>query len=161
MFSIWKLLRKIQRIRIRGPFICHMPLTIWTWNFSPPVICLTQVQNREYIPGWTFPSPISCSHTFVTPGTAYCHVMLCDALFALYLLFLPPLLSDRPRDRCRPCDRLRRRWPLLARATRQAPPLIIPISPIPFYHACIRFCYCYCLLLFWCIARLLLPYLLS
>nr|XP_040259939.1 uncharacterized protein LOC120976728 [Aegilops tauschii subsp. strangulata] len=28
------------------------------------------------------------------------------------------------------------------------PPLIIPISPIPFSHACIRFCYCNCLLLF-------------
>ena len=80
--------------------------------------------------------------------------MLCDALSALYLLFLPPLLSGRPRDRCRPCDRLRRRWHffLFSRASRQAPPLIIPISPIPFSHAYIRFCYCYCLLLFWCIA---------
>ena len=28
------------------------------------------------------------------------------------------------------------------------PPLIIPISPILYYHACIGFCYCYCLLLF-------------
>ena len=74
-------------------------------------------------------------------------------LCALHLLFLPPLLSGRPRGCWCPGDRLRRRqWPLLARATRQAPPLIIPISPIPFSHACIRFCYCYCLLLFWCIA---------
>ena len=32
MFSIWKLLRKIQGIRIRGPFICHMPLACWTWS---------------------------------------------------------------------------------------------------------------------------------
>ena len=72
----------------------------------------------------------------------------------MYLLFLPPLLSGRPRDWrwCR-CDQLRRRRPLLlVWATRQAPPLIIPISPIPFSHACIRFCYCNWLLLFWCIA---------
>ena len=100
MFYTWKLLRKIQRIRIRGPFICHMPLACWTWNF-------------------------------------------------------PPLLFGRPRD-CSwcPCDRLRRRRPFFpfSGASRKAPPLIIPISPIPFSHACIRFCYCYCLLLFWCIA---------
>ena len=75
-------------------------------------------------------------------------------MFALYLLFLPPLPSGRPRARYCPCDRLRRRWHFFffSRASRQAPALIIPISPIPFSHACIRFCYCYCLLLFWCIA---------
>ena len=76
-------------------------------------------------------------------------------MFALYLLFLPPLLSGRPRDRCWcPSVRLRRRRPFFpfSGASREAPPLIIPISPIPFSHACIRFCYCYCLLLFWCIA---------
>ena len=33
-------------------------------------------------------------------------------------------------------------------SNQASPPLIIPISPIPFSHACIRFCYCYCLLLF-------------
>ena len=47
-------------------------------------------------------------------------------MFALYLLFLPPLLSGRLRDRHYCCPvRLRSRRPLLlARATRQAPPLI-------------------------------------
>ena len=36
-----------------------------------------------------------------------------------------------------------------SRLSNQAsPPLIIPISPILYSHACIRFCYCYCLLLF-------------
>ena len=37
-----------------------------------------------------------------------------------------------------------------SRLSNQAspPPLIIPISPIPFSYACIRFCCCYCLLLF-------------
>ena len=80
--------------------------------------------------------------------------MLSAATVCLYLLFLPPLLSGRPRD-CRwcRCDRLRRRRPLLlVWATRQAPPLIIPISPIPLSHACIRFCTVIWLLLFWCIA---------
>ena len=43
-------------------------------------------------------------------------------MFALYSLFLPPLISGRLRDR-RWCHRvrLRHRRPLLARATRQAP----------------------------------------
>ena len=42
--------------------------------------------------------------------------------------------------------------PSLPEQPGKPPPLIIPISPIPFSHACIRFCYCYCLHLFWCIA---------
>ena len=47
-------------------------------------------------------------------------------MFALYSLFLPPLISGRLRDRHCCCPvRLRSRRPLLlARATRQAPPLI-------------------------------------
>ena len=55
-------------------------------------------------------------------------VMSCIVLFmfALYLLFLPPLLSGRLRDRHCCCPVRLRSWrPLsLARATRQAPPLI-------------------------------------
>ena len=93
MFSTWKLLRKIQRIRIRGPFISRMPLAIWTWNIPPPVICLTQVRNRENIPGWIPPSPISCSHTLGhTPAqhiAMLCFVMLC--LLYIYCFF--PLSS--------------------------------------------------------------------
>ena len=60
-------------------------------------------------------------------------------MFALYLLFLPPLLSGRLRDRPCCCPvRLRSRRPLLlARATRQAP-LDHQISPILLYTACIR-----------------------
>ena len=62
-------------------------------------------------------------------------------LFALYSLFLPPLLSGRLRDRrrCGCPDRLLCCRPLLARATRQAPPpLINSISPILLSTACIR-----------------------
>ena len=61
-------------------------------------------------------------------------------LFAWYSLFLPPLLSGRLRDRHCCCPvRLRSRRPLLlARATRQAPPLDHQISPILLYTACIR-----------------------
>ena len=94
MFSIWKLLRKIQRIQIRSPFISRMPLAVWTWNIPPPVICLTQVRNRENIPGWIPPSPISCSHTLghtrhsLLPSTL-CFVMLC--LLYIYCFF--PLFS--------------------------------------------------------------------
>ena len=70
-------------------------------------------------------------------GTTYCRVRthlaplivmsrIVMLMFALYLLFLPPLLSGRLRDRHCCCPvRLRSRRPLLlARATRQAPPLI-------------------------------------
>ena len=68
-------------------------------------------------------------------GTTYCRVRTHLALlivmsrivmfmFALYLLFLPPLLSGRPWDLhwC-PCDQLRRRRPffLFSRASKQAP----------------------------------------
>ena len=84
-------------------------------------------------------------------SSACCPVML---LLAMYLMFLPPLLSGRPRDRCWcPCDRLCRQQPsFLSEQPGKPPLLIIPILPIPFSHACIRFCYCYWLLLFWCIA---------
>ena len=71
-------------------------------------------------------------------GTTYCRVRthlaplivmsrIVMLMFALYLLFLPPLLSGRLRDRHCCCPvRLRSRRPLLlARATRQAPPPLI------------------------------------
>ena len=78
-----------------------------------------------------------------TPRIALLYFVI--LLLLCYLWCSPPLLlSGRPRDRCRyPCDRLRRRRPPPSRLSNQAsPPLIIPISPIPFSHACIRFCYC-------------------
>ena len=71
-------------------------------------------------------------------GTTYCRIRtplaplivmsrIVMLMFALYLLFLPPLLSGRLRDRHCCCPvRLRSRRPLLlARATRQAPPPLI------------------------------------
>ena len=84
-------------------------------------------------------------------GTTYCRVRahlaplivmsrIVMLMFALYLLFIPPLLSGRLRDRHCCCPvRLRSRRPLLlARATRQAPPLDHQISPILLSTACIR-----------------------
>ena len=66
-------------------------------------------------------------------------------LLAMYLLFLP-LFS--PVDPETAADAVVIDYvdddpffPFIG-ASRQAPPLIIPISPIPFSHACIRFCYC-------------------
>ena len=140
MFSIWKLLRTTRRIRIRSPFVHHNPLTYRTSNFPPPVRLSENAKHREYLPD-------------VPPftGTTYCRVRahlapfivmsrIVMLMFALYLLFLPPLLSSRLRDRPCCCPvRLRSRRPLLlARATRQAPPLDHQISHILLYTACIR-----------------------
>ena len=155
ILSTWKLLRTTRRFRIRSPFVRHTPLTYRTRNFPPPV----HLSDRHPEPGKL--SRMFSPFVGITYYRDWAHlvsilVMSCIVmhLFALYSLFLPPLLSGRPRDRCWcPCDRLRRWRPLLLTwATRQAPPLIILISPIPFSHACIRFWYCYWLLQFWCIA---------
>ena len=40
-----------------------MSLTIRTWNRPPPVICLTNVRNRENIPEWVPLSSVTCNHT--------------------------------------------------------------------------------------------------
>ena len=115
-----------RRIRIRSPFVRHTSLTYRTRNFPLRFIC-PKTRNT----GNTFPdvSPFA--------GTTYCRVRthlapfivmsrIVMLMFALYLLFLPPLLSGRLRDRHCCCPvRLRSRRPLLlARATRQASPLI-------------------------------------
>ena len=71
-------------------------------------------------------SPSVCNvHHYVRSTVALHIVMSCLVmhLFALYLLFLPPLLSGRPQDRWCRCDRLHHRRPLLlVWATRQANP---------------------------------------
>ena len=127
MFSTLKLLRTTRRIRIHNPFVHHTSLTYRTSNLPPPVRLSENAKHREYLPD--VPPPFT--------GTTYCRVRthlaplivmsrIVMLMFALYLLFLPPLLSGRLRDRHCCCPvRLRSRRPLLlARATRQAPPLI-------------------------------------
>ena len=89
----WKLLRSTRRTQIRYPHIRVMPLNTQTCNRPPPVICLTYVRNREYFPGWVPPSSISCRHTLRHTRHCVCLVLYCVTLFAVYLLFLPPLLS--------------------------------------------------------------------
>ena len=136
----------------------HVPSIVNLQHFTSG----SSVRKRE-TPGilsQMFPPFAGITYYRVRAHLASLLVMSCIVthLFALYSLFLPPLLSGRLRDwrRCWCPDRLRHRQPLLlVCATRKAPPLIIPISPIPFSHACIRFCYCYCLLLFCRIACLL------
>ena len=133
-FSTWKLLRKTRRIQIRYPHTCQRLLAIWTWNIPPPVICLTQVRNRENFPGWVPPSSVSCStalgHT--RHCLLSCHV-LCYLVFLVFTVSSPSFSLDRRWDRRRRCCvRLRRRRPdHFNRASRQAfpPSLIIQISP--------------------------------
>ena len=143
MCSTWKLLRTTRRIRIRSPFVRHTSLTYRIRNFPPPFHLSESAKHREYFPGC---SPFA--------GTTYCRVRahlvplivmsrIVMLMLALYLLFLPPLLSGRLRDRhcCCPVRLQSRRPLLLARATRQAPPLDHQISPILLYTACIRVVY--------------------
>ena len=141
ILSTWKLLRTTRRIRIRNPFVRHTPLTYRTRNFPPPAPLPENTEHREYFPG-CFPPFTGITYYRVRAHLAPLVVMSCIVMlmFALYLLFLPPLLSGRLRDRRRcSCVRLHRRRPLLlARATRQAPPLDHQISPILLYTACIR-----------------------
>ena len=137
----WKLLRTTRRIRIRSPFVCHTSLTYRNCNFPPSG---SSVRKRK-TPGIL--SRLFSPFVGITYYRDWAHlasilVMSCIDmhLFALYSLFLPPLLSGRPRDRRCCCPVRLRSWRplLLARATRQAPPLDHQISPILLYTACIR-----------------------
>ena len=76
--------------------------------------------------------------------------MLCDAML-LYIYCFFPLFS--PVDPETAVDAAVINYVdddpfFLSEQPGKPPPLIIPISPILYSHACIRFCYCYCLLLF-------------
>ena len=102
----------------------------------------SSVQKHE-TPGilsWLFSPFVGITSYCVRTHLAPLLVMPCINmhLFALYSLFLPPLLSGRLRDsrRCWCPDRLRCWRPLLARATRQAP-LDHQTSPILLSTACI------------------------
>ena len=75
-----------------------------------------------------------------------CFVMLC--LLYIYCFF--PLFSpvDPKTDATPVIDYVDDDPSLLEQPGKPPPPLIISISPIAFSHDCIRFFYCYCLLLF-------------
>ena len=138
---IWKLLRISRHIRIRRPFVNHTALAYWTHNFPPSFHPPENAKHREYFPG-CFPPFVSITRYCVRAHLTPLHVMSCIVmhLFALYSLFLPPLLSGRLRDRrcCCP-DRLRCWRPHFGcRASRQAPPFDHQISPTLLSTACIR-----------------------
>ena len=138
----WKLLRTTRRIRICSLFICHTSLTYQTLNFPPPVHLSENAKHREYFPG-CFPPFAGITYYRVWAHLASHFVMSCIVmhLFALYSLFLPPLLSGRLRDwrRCWCPDRLRCWRPLLlGRASRQAPPLITRYRLFLLSTSCIR-----------------------
>ena len=91
-----------------------------------------------------------------TPSTAYYLVMFCVALFAPYLLFLPPLrLRQTPRPLLMPLSTTTVLTTLPSCQSNQAsPPFDHQISPILLYTACIRVVQHVTLrlLLFFCIA---------
>ena len=154
MFSIWKLLRKIQRIRIRGPFISQMPLTIWTWNIPPPVICVTQVRNRENIPGWISPFTYSCRHTLghtrhvVLPRYAlWCYVCFIFTISPSSSLVDPETAADVPGIYYVTDD------PSFL-SEKPGKQTLLEHSDIAHFfpsHACIRTATAFCMILLWCI----------
>ena len=93
---------KMVQIGLQATLHCILAVTCLQHRKRTTVplrfICLTDVRNREYFPGCFPLSPVAPSTSLAHPSTAYCLVMFCDAMFALYLLFLPPLLSVRLRD---------------------------------------------------------------
>ena len=123
----WKLLRTTRRIRIRTPFVCHASLAWWTCNISPQVHLSENVKHQGYFPG-CFPPFVGTTYYRDWAHLTSLLVMSCIVmhLFAWYSLFLPHLLSGRLWDRrcCCPVRLWSWRPLLLARATRQAPPLI-------------------------------------
>ena len=132
---IWKLVRTTRRIRIRGPFVRHTPLSYRTCNFPPPFHQFENAKHREYFPGCFPPSPVSpipaLAHAWrrVLP----CYILWCYCLLC-YLFVSPSLLIF---GRLRYCDKTPRplmlrcsttatlpKIPFVCRASRQAPPLI-------------------------------------
>ena len=135
MFSIWKLLRKIQLIQMRRSVYLLDASNYLNMEHSPSGH-LSDTGQEPGIPS-RLNSPFTCIvQHYVRSTLVLLFAMSCLVMYlcALYLLFLPPLLSGRPRDWCCPCDRLRRRRSFFpfSGASRQALPLIIRISPIPF-----------------------------
>ena len=73
----------------------HIP-SITNMQLSPSGSSVQNAKHQEYFPGCFPLSPVAPSTSLAHPSTAYCLVMFCDALFAPYLLFLPP--SSSPVD---------------------------------------------------------------
>ena len=137
----WKLLRTTRRIQIRSPFVRHTPLAYRTRNFPPPVHLSKNAKYREYLPG-CFP-PSSVSPTTALGHTQHrvlsCYALCCFDCSVIYCVPPPSLFSGRPRDYRRPPVWLRSWRPLLlARATRQAPPLITRYRLFLLSTPCIR-----------------------
>ena len=70
----------------------HIP-SIVNAQLSPSGSSGRKRETSGYFSGCFPPSSVSPPTALGIPSTAYCLIMFCDALFALYLLFLPPLLS--------------------------------------------------------------------
>ena len=89
----WKLLRTTRRIRIRGPFVRHRPLTYRTRNFPPPAPLPENTKHREYFPG-CFPPFTSITYYRVrahrTPRIALLYVVI---LCLLCIHYFFPLFS--------------------------------------------------------------------
>ena len=130
----WKLFRSTRRARIRYLHIRVMPLATRTCNRPPPAICLTDIRNREYFPGWVPSFSESCSTAIehirqrLSPCLVLC-AFVCFIFIVSSPLFSPVDLRDRWR--C-PGDRLlhRRRPPLLPQSNQASkPPWRMPLSP--------------------------------
>ena len=140
ILSTWKLLRTTRPIRIRSPFVRHTPLTYQTRNFPPPVPLTENAKHRGYFPGCFSPFA-GTTYYRVGARIATRLVLSCIVmhLFALYLLFLPPLLSLVPEaDAAAPQFDYGVDVPSYLPEQPGKPPLDHQLSPILLYTACIR-----------------------
>ena len=135
ILSTWKLLRTTRRTRIRYPHIRVMPLATRTCNRPPPVICLTDIRNRENLPGRVPPSSLACNVAIdhFRHRLSPC-LVLCAFVCFIFIVSSPPFSPVDLRDRWRcPGDRLlhRRRF-LFCLQSNQAskPPWRLPLYPI-------------------------------
>ena len=114
--------------------------SITNMQLSPSCSSVRNAKHREYFPGCFPPSPVSPTtafgHTLASRFLVSCIVM---HLFALYLLFLPPLLSlDTKTDAAATQYDYGIDDPSFSAELPGKPPLDHQISPILLYTACIR-----------------------
>ena len=83
----------MRQIWISSPFVRHASLTYRTRHFPPSVHLSENAKHREYFPGGSPFAGITYYRDWAHLASRFVMSCIVMHLFALYLLFLPPLLS--------------------------------------------------------------------